>query len=140
MESENEQNLKVGAGIITISILHFIGAFFTFIGYVFMYAYKDKIMNILAQSGQSTAMPSTSSIAINLILEIILVVGLILILNKKNLGAYLYFLSEIVFIIYYIIASGFSLSLLLYFILPIIMAIFIYKKKNVFWHNSKSNA
>ncbi|KHD38500.1 membrane protein [Clostridium acetobutylicum] len=135
---ENENDSKVGAGIITISVLHFIGAAFTLIGSLILLGAKDNINNILAQSGQSASTVTNTSIAISLVLVIVLVIGVILILKKKALGVYLYFLSEIISIIYSIVHSGFSFMIILSLILPILMAVFIYQKKSLYGFGNKS--
>lgn len=127
---ENTQSQKLGAGIITISIIQLIGAIFSVFGSIILFLSKDKIINELQKTGQSIA--SDTQITITLILQLLLAISVILILLKKSIGIYSYFTVVAISIIYSIISTGFQWIIILSLIFPILMAIFINKKKNLF--------
>ena len=127
---EHTQSQKLGTGIIIISIIQLIGAIFSVFGSILLFSSKDTIINELQANGQSTA--SNTQITITLILQLILAISIILILVKKSIGIYSYFTFVAINIIYSIISTGFQWTIIFSLILPILMAIFINKKKNLF--------
>ncbi|MDY4077398.1 MAG: hypothetical protein SOY42_01215 [Clostridium sp.] len=132
METNNE---KLGAGIITISVLSLITVVFGLIGAINIIATpKEKFIEAYKLAGLDPAtIPTVGQTIVSLILIIILGVSIILILMKKSIGVYGYFISQIISIISSIIFSGFSiLNIVLGLILPVLMAIFISKKRNLF--------
>ena len=127
---KNTQSQKLGAGIITISIIQLIGAIFSVFGSIILFSSKDTIINELQETGQSIA--SNTQITITLILQLILAISVILILLKKSIGVYSYFTVTILNIIYTIICVSLNWTIIFSLILPILMAIFINKKKELF--------
>lgn len=127
---ENKQSQKLGAGIITVSIIHFIGSIFSILGSIILFTSKDKIINELQANGQNIA--SNTQITISLILQLILTIAIILILIKKSIGIYSYFTVIAINIIYSVISTGLQWTVIFSLILPILMAIFINKKKELF--------
>ena len=124
---------KLGGGIITISVLTLIGFAFNLIGYLIMLIMGDSLNEMYSSMGLGNIMPSTSTLVISLILSIIIGVSTILILMKKSIGVYGYFIGEVLSIISSIIFTGFSLfGVIISLILPVLMFIFIYKRKTVF--------
>ena len=124
---------KLGGGIITISVLTLIGFAFNLIGYLIMLIMGDSLNEMYSSMGLGNIIPSTSTLVVSLILSIIIGVSTILILMKKSIGVYGYFIGEVLSIISSIIFTGFSLSgLIIALILPVLMFIFIYKRKTIF--------
>ena len=124
---------KLGGGIITISVLTLIGFAFNLIGYLIMLIMGDSLNEMYSSMGLGNIMPSTSTLVISLILSIIIGVSTILILMKKSIGVYGYFIGEVLSIISSIIFTGFSLfGLIISLILTVLMFIFIYKRKTIF--------
>lgn len=128
---ENEKVKKVGAGILVIAIIEFIFQGFGVIGSIGGLLMKDKINSILQQSSAKITVTSSEYI-ISLIICSLLIVSVILILCKNTIGIFGYFILYVIDIAYSISKSGFSISILLSFILPILMAIFIYLKRDIF--------
>ena len=135
------ENKKLGGGILTISIIYLVFLGFGLIGSIISLSTLDEINSIMAQMGV-TQITSTELI-ISLILSLILLVGIILILLKKQIGVYTFFTVEIINIIYSLIMNGLSLSVLISalisLILPGLLAYFIYKKKELFGFENKEN-
>ena len=89
--------------------------------------------NSLISSEQVDELVNMPSAVISLILSILLVVSLILLLQKKAIGVYGYFVIELVSIVVSIIFNGFSLlSLIMSLIFPIIMLCLVKGKTEVF--------
>lgn len=127
-------NQKLGGGIMTICILTLIGFVFTLFSSITMLTGRDKIVESYKTLGLDTSLiPSAGQTIIGLILSILIALSVILILMKKSIGIYGYFIAEIISIIASIIFAGFSiLNIVLSLIFPILMAIFISKRKFVF--------
>lgn len=127
-------NQKLGGGIMTICILTLIGFVITLFSSITMLTGRDKIVESYKTLGLDTSLiPSTGQTVISLILSILIALSVILILMKKSIGIYGYFIAEIISIIASIIFAGFSiLNIVLSLIFPILMAIFISKRKVVF--------
>jgi hypothetical protein len=120
---ENKQSQKLGAGIIMISIIYFIGSIFAILGSILLFATKNEL--------QATTL-STTRITISLIIQIILTISILLILLKKSIGVYSYFTFVVINMIYTIIGNGFNWTIIGTLILPILMAILITRKKELF--------
>ena len=123
---------KVGAGIITMSILDFIGQGFLIIGYISSIFLKDEISENLQAMGLSTAV-NTVQILISLAISVIITISVILILCKKPIGAYLFIGIEILSFIYKAISSGVTIFSFISLIFPALMIFFIYKKKDIYF-------
>ncbi|MCB2295589.1 hypothetical protein LGK95_19095 [Clostridium algoriphilum] len=123
---ENIQKPKVGAGILTVSIIQLVLMGFTIIGLIASFFIKDQI--------KAMGIPETptSIVVISLIITIIVILGIVLILMKKELGIYMYFVAEVANIMYAIVSTGFKPTILISLILPALMAFFIWKKKEIF--------
>lgn len=124
---------KLGGGIITISVLTLIGFAINLITYLAILAMGDSLNEMYSSMGLGNIIPPTSTLVVSLILSIIIGVSTILILMKKSIGVYGYFIGNVLSIISSIIFTGFSLSgLIISLILPVLMFIFIYKRKSIF--------
>lgn len=129
---ENEQEQKVGAGIKTIAIIELVFQTLGLLGSIFSLVFKDKIDSAVQAAGVTTKV-SSSTYVIALILSILIIISVILILLKNTIGVFGYFIVYIADIIYSIVTVGkFSPIMLISFILPILMAIFIYRKRSIF--------
>ncbi|NRZ29507.1 hypothetical protein [Clostridium beijerinckii] len=127
---ESTQLKKLGAGIVTISAIQLIGAIFSVLGSLLLFSSKSEILNEMQTSKQNIA--SNTQITITLILQVLLAITIILILLKKSIGIYSYFTVVTINILYSIISIGFQWTIIFSLILPVLMAIFIYKKKSLF--------
>ncbi|MCB2341936.1 hypothetical protein [Clostridium estertheticum] len=129
---ENVQKPKVGAGIKTMSIIQLVFNGFVLIGFIMILLMKDTI-----KAAGSPAV-TTSDLIISLVLIVITTIGIILILMKKELGIYIYFIAEVASIVYSIVTNGFKPSEILSLIIPVLMGIFIWKKKEIFSTENKN--
>lgn len=129
---ENNQKPKLGGGIMTISIIQLIVNVFAIIGFIPLIFARDMMIEQFKTIGADIPMPTTSETIISLILVLLLITGIILILCKKAAGVYIYFTVVVINLIYPIVMNGFKLASLTGLILPTLMAIFIYLKKEIF--------
>lgn len=126
-----EENKKLGTGIIILTIFILLSAILGIItnfGLMFF-------GNLIVESYDGEVIESTTNNAyliIDIILRVIFLVSTILIFMKKSLGIYSYFIVAIISIITSIIFNGFSTSIIASLIVPILMAIFIFKKREAF--------
>lgn len=138
---ENVQKPKVGAGIKTISILQLIGSVFG-LWSIRNFFNKEKLNAANKATGEllNMVVPEVTnlSITIGLVFSIILGISVILILKKKELGIYIYFTTIVANIAYTIVTAGFSPWSLVALIMPALMGFFIWKKKEIFSSETKS--
>jgi Na+/H+ antiporter NhaC len=134
---ENIQKPKVGAWIKTLCILQLISYVFSLTSIKNFYKIDElnaannevnKALNGALQVPEITKL----SLTIGLVLAIIFIISIILILMKKELGVYIYFTASVASIVYSIASNGFKLIMLIALIMPVLMGIFIWKKKEVF--------
>ncbi|AYE34120.1 hypothetical protein [Clostridium septicum] len=131
---ENEKNNKVGAGILTVAIIQFVlsgfGILFLGLGLLF----KDAINAQLKSMGNDPIPDGGQiSIIISFIFMVLAIIGLILILRKKAIGIYLYFAVQVLDKIFGAITQGVNIiGLIVGLILPVLMAIFVYKKRALY--------
>ncbi|MEK6264435.1 MAG: hypothetical protein N2B06_06655 [Clostridium sp.] len=134
---ENIQKPKVGAWIRTLCILQLVTYAFSLTS-IRNFSKIDelnvannelnKVLNKALQLPEITRL----SLTIGLVFSIIFIISIILILIKKELGVYIYFTASVATIVYSIVSNGFKLIMLTSLIMPVLMAIFIWKKKEVF--------
>ena len=125
------ENKKLGAGIIIITIIVILGSILgivgdlgaMFLGELVVETYDGEVI-------QSSV--SNSQLIIDIILRIIFIISAILIFMKKSLGIYSYFIVAIISIIASIIFNGFSIAIISSLILPVLMIIFVARKREVF--------
>jgi len=125
---ENIQKPKVGAGIMTLSIIQLVFMGLGLIGSVVMLIPKVRVM--LKEMGSPEI--TTSTLIIGLIITITMIIGIVLILMKKELGIYIYFIAVVANIAFTIVSDGFKPINLLSLIMPALMGFFIWKKKEIF--------
>lgn len=138
MEYENENENKLGSGIITICILHFIANIFAILSSLLA---PSLITPELASQYGFTEESVTASIIPTIIISIVYIVGCILILAKQKIGVFIYFFAVLANAIITIALNGFSTtsmgSLIASLILPVLMGIFISKKKELYGFDTK---
>jgi hypothetical protein len=123
---ENNQQEKVGAAILTLSIIQLVFSGLAIMGYLITFFMKDQI--------KAAGVPaiSTSTLIISMVIALIAALGIFLILMRKQLGIYVYFIAQVSVIVYSLVNNGFKPSVLLSLIIPVLMGIFIWQKKEVF--------
>ncbi len=137
---ENVKKPKVGAGIKTMAILQLIGSVFGLWSIKNFFVNNDKTNAFNKAAGMAEI--TNITITIGLIFAIILAVSVILILMKKELGIYIYFTTTVAQTAYSLVANKVStlllISLLVGLIMPVLMGIFIWKKREIFSPEAKS--
>lgn len=129
---ENNQNQKIGGGILTVSIIQIVfsalGLFFMIIFFIF----KDAIEELIASSGQILPETPANAMVISIVFLLITLTGTILIITKKSVGIYLYFGGTIVSLLYSVVTTGLHPNIFLSLILPVLMGVFVYQKKEIY--------
>ncbi|MCB2360979.1 hypothetical protein [Clostridium estertheticum] len=133
---ENVQKPRVGAGIKTVSIIELVLMGFMAIGLITSLFITDKIKAISKAAGVPET--PTSTIVISLVIALLVIISVILILMRKELGIYMYFIATVANIVYSIVSTGFKPAIILSLILPTLMGIFIWKKKEIFSTETKN--
>lgn len=131
MENVNK-NKKVGAGIITMSVLYLLGQAFIILVSIITILFKDQTNKLLVEAGTGVEI-ITTQLVIELIIALIIAIAVILILCKKPIGAFLFIGIEILSFVYSVIIAGVSLYTPLKLIFPALMIFFIYKKKDIYF-------
>lgn len=137
---ENNQKPKLGGGILTISIIQLVINALAIIGFIPLIFARDMMAEQLKALGSDIPIPTTSETIISLVLVLLLITGIILILCKKAAGVYIYFTVVVLNLIYPIVMGSFKLTSLTGLILPALMAIFIYLKKEIFGFGANANS
>lgn len=133
---ENIQKQKVGAGILTVSIIQLVVSGFVVLSFLISIFMKDMIAAQLETMGLPEV--QTSTILISLAITLVIILGVILILMKKELGIYIYFAAIVANRVYSIVSDGFTPWVLVLLVVPVLMGIFIWQKKEVFGLGSKA--
>ncbi|MBZ9607131.1 hypothetical protein G9F73_004715 [Clostridium estertheticum] len=136
---ENIKKPKVGAGIKTMSIIQLVVSVFGLFS-IRNFSKKDELN--AAYKALDIVMPEITnlSITIGLVFSVILAISVILILMKKELGIYIYFIAIVAQIAYSIVAGGTKpWMILVSLIMPALMGFFIWKKKEIFSTETKSD-
>ncbi|WP_426350400.1 hypothetical protein ACPWSR_03930 [Alloiococcus sp. CFN-8] len=133
---ENEQ--KLGAGIITISILMLIGTVISILATIFVMVVGDSLNSLMLQTGQVDAsmIPTTGQYIFGLVTTLISGISVILILMKNKYGIFGYFGLFILNTVYNIIVSGTAgtaiISLIISIAIAALYGYFIYKKRALY--------
>ena len=133
---ENDQKQKVGAGILTISIIHLVVNCIGALGLLASIVMKDEISKQIKEMGAAEI--TTSAMIISAIFIAIITFAIILILMRKQMGVYIYFIAQVASLGYTIVANGFKLEQIGSLLFPVLMAIFIWQKKEVFGFGAKA--
>ncbi|SKC76981.1 hypothetical protein SAMN02194393_03074 [Maledivibacter halophilus] len=126
---------KLGAGVTAICILELISKFFQLSLAVVVLLKKEDIGLWLEKIGQSNIMNAISNqqVMITICLSILAILGLILILSKNRIGMYLYFPITAINVTMLAIQNSFQIKPLLFaLVLPVILFILLYNRRNVF--------
>ena len=135
MEYENENENKIGAGILIICILHFIGAVLQFL---VSYLGPALITPEIASQYRNFNRIYNSFYYSNCNYIYSYDIACIMLLLKQKIGVFLYFFTVLANILITIALNGFSIiSLILALILPVLMGIFISKKKELYGFGTK---
>lgn len=137
---ENNQKTKLGGGIMTISIIELIFRGLAILGFPLIMLARDMFEQQYQAAGIDTSSLTTSHLVINLIISVLIFVAIILIMCRKSLGVYTYFTTIVISMIYSIVMSGFSPFMILNLVIPGLMALFIYKKKEIFGFGANANS
>lgn len=132
---ENTEPKKLGGALLTVIIIDLVLSIIGVFGTIMLILAKNS-NNELFKSNPALTDTNPTELKIVLILAILVIIGLILILFKQAIGVYIYFIATIVNIVYGIVSNGFNPSTLISLILPILIAIFIFLKKDVFWNKN----
>lgn len=133
-----EKEKKLGAGIITISVLILIGSAFGILGTIINLAMGDSVNELLMQTGQYDAsmLPTTTDYIISLVSSILCVIFVILILLKNKIGVFGYFALSILNRVYSLIVSEITPIVLGGLVLGLaflaLYGFFIYKKRDLY--------
>lgn len=129
---------KLGAGIITMSVIFLVLAVFTILGTAINLVAGDSINQILIDSGQVEAsmLPTTTDYIISLVVSIFTVIFIILILCKNKIGVLGYFALNILSHVYNLIITQITVSTIISQLVGILIialyGFFIYKKRDVY--------
>jgi hypothetical protein len=129
---ESNQKEKVGAGILTMSIIHLVFNSLGMLGLLASVTMKDQIKEL------GTPEITTSALIISSVFITIITLAIILILMKKQIGIYIYFIAQVANIAYAVVANGFDPMQIITVIMPVLMGIFIWQKKEVFGLGAKA--
>lgn len=126
---------KVGAGIITMSVLYLFGQGFMIIVSLFIIFSKDSIISYYESIGLGNVATgiNIAEMSITLAISVIIAISVILLLFKKPIGAYMFIGIEILSFIYKAISSGVNIFSFIMLIFPVLMILFIYKKKDIYF-------
>ena len=119
-----ENNQKLGAGIITMSVLYLIGQAFTMLSVLINIVMKDEIARMLAEAGTISEI-TTAKLGVTLVISLILTVSIILILFKKYIGAYIFIGIEVLSLLFSIITRAFTLFSIIGLVFPGLMIFFL---------------
>ena len=125
------ENEKLGAGILTIGIINLIVYGIVVIVSIISLLNFDAVKKAAAKLSSTPV--TKEAFLITLGISVVVVISVILIFMKKALGVYSYFTIVVVNIIYSIISNGFNIQTIISgLVLPILFAIFIVTKKEIF--------
>ncbi len=137
-DMDNNKEQKLGGGILTVSIIQLVIYTIAIIGLGAMVFARDKFETQF--SAMNLPLPTQNQNITSLIISVVLVAGIILILCKKAVGVYAYFICTVLDIAFSILDNGFKTSMIINFLFPILMGIFIYQKKELFGFGSKNTS
>ena len=133
---ENKQ--KLGAGILTMSILMLVGTVLGILGTIFTMVVGDSINAIALESGQIDAsmLPTTGDYIFGLVTTLISGISVIFILMKNKYGVFAFFGLFVLTMVYNLIVSGIAGMAIISFVLNIaftaLYGYFIYRKRALF--------
>lgn len=135
MTELKEKNMKLGGGIITVSIIYLLSSVFGLFRSISNFSKLDEINAAAAQFG----VPQTtkSMMILSIVLSIAIIISVSLILFKKAIGVYGFVGVTILNVISSVITNGVNILtiivVLIGLILPVLLIYFIYKKKHIYF-------
>lgn len=128
MENKNEEKLSTGLKV--VSIIELVMSAFAIFGLLVNLVMGDKINSILQVQGIEAV--SKGELVIPMIIILCTVLGIILMLCKKQIGVYIYFITYLTDIISSIIMNGFKIgNFISSLIWPLLMLYFVNKNKHI---------
>lgn len=131
-----ENNQKLGAGIITISVLILVVSGFSLIGILAGIFMSGAVNEVLAEVGAQTL--TTFDYVVSLVLTIASMVAVVLILKKNKIGVFAYFGVYAINLIHTGIIQGFSTGTVRTLLLVALYAFFISKKKELYGFSTEN--
>lgn len=122
---------KLGPGILSVSIIQLVIYLFALAGMLLtsvLYGSANQQAALADPDGSIT----TGKLMISLVLLVLLIIGVVLILLKKAVGVYIYFICVIINIVFLLINNSDIINILFNLILPALMAFFIFRRKELF--------
>lgn len=129
---DNNQKQKVGAGILTMSIIHLVFNSIGALGLLASVTMKEEIKKL------GTPEITTSALIISSVFIAIITLAIMLILMKKQIGIYIYFIAQVANLVYSVVVNGFDPMQIVTLIMPVLMGIFIWQKKEIFGLGAKA--
>ena len=128
----NMEEKRLGGGIITCAVLNIItyGVATLFVGIV-VFA-RPLIERVLQEQGQAYLLDElpAGQIIISFIIMLLMLISTIIILCKKKAGVFAYFGLIVINAVYGVVVG--EIPSIISFIIPALLAFFIYKKRSVF--------
>lgn len=133
---QEAKDRKLGPGILSVSIIQLVIYSFALIGMLLTFLFKDTIQQQVALVDPNGSI-TTGRLMISLVLLFLLILGVILILLKRTVGVYIYFICVAINVVFLIINNSDIINILFNLILPVLMAFFIFRKKELFGFGAK---
>ena len=133
---ENMQEQNVGAWILAIANIHLVVNAIAAVALLVAFNIQDTLNE--GTEDIAAIEITTSDLIIGMIVIAIITLAIILILMRKKIGIYIYFTAQVFNTVDVIVAYGFSSIDPISLILPVLMAIFIWKKREVFGFQAKA--
>lgn len=128
MENKNEQKLSTGLKV--VSIIELVISAFAIFGLLVNLTMGDKVNSILQAQGIEAV--SKGEVIISMIIVVFSVLGIILMLLKKQVGVYIYFITCLTDIICTVIMKGFHIGgVISSLIWAALMLYFVNKNKHI---------
>lgn len=132
MENLLDEKQKLPTSVKVVSIIQLAFNVLGLIGTVLTLAKYESVKSLVVSTGGKV--PSFGVYAILGIIVLVELIGVILIMNKNKIGIFVYFAAVIINFIISIAATQFSIGSLVGLVLPILMAIFIFQNKKVYFN------
>ena len=135
MKESNES--KLGPGILSVSIIQLVIYIFALAGMILTFLFYGSANQQAAFTDPDGSI-TTGRLMISLVLLVLLILGVVLILLKKAVGVYIYFICVLINIVFLFINNSDTINILFNLILPLLMAYFIFRKKELFGFNKQT--
>lgn len=130
------KNQKLGAGLLVVLIIQLVMFLFSLPG-TFNFLYNPEAFNKIFRENGLPEVP-VSFMAIGAFFTCLMILGITLMLLKKNIGIYIYFTGVLINIVSSQIFNGFHIvAFLQQLLFPVLTFIFLYMKRDIFFKNIK---